>query len=204
MKSVLLSIKPKYCMLIANGKKTVEVRKTRPKINTPFKCYIYCTKERTIGDFILTKSEGIVELFGKNKCVGINKGFKTAEDIDLKGKVIGEFVCDEITTYPYEIYNDGEHFMRYGELEKTCLDGIEIYKYLGTKDGYGWHISNLVIYGKPKDIDEFQKPCSHDCKNCKYWYSGSLIDYEPPYCEWEDYFITRPPQSWCYVEEAKS
>lgn len=43
MKSVLISIKPKWCELIASGKKTVEVRKTRPKIETPFKCYIYQT-----------------------------------------------------------------------------------------------------------------------------------------------------------------
>ena len=48
MKSVLISIKPKYCELIANGKKTVEVRKTRPKIKFPFKCYIYCTKGETL------------------------------------------------------------------------------------------------------------------------------------------------------------
>lgn len=44
MKSVLISIKPQYCELIASGKKTVEVRKRRPKLQTPFKCYIYCTK----------------------------------------------------------------------------------------------------------------------------------------------------------------
>ena len=44
MKSVLISIQPKWCELIANGKKTVEVRKTRPKLETPFKCYIYCTQ----------------------------------------------------------------------------------------------------------------------------------------------------------------
>lgn len=43
MKSVLISIKPKWCELIANGKKTLEVRKTRPKLEVPFKCYIYCT-----------------------------------------------------------------------------------------------------------------------------------------------------------------
>ena len=44
MKSVLISIKPKWCELIVSGKKTVEVRKTKPKLETPFKCYIYCTK----------------------------------------------------------------------------------------------------------------------------------------------------------------
>lgn len=45
MVSILMSILPKWCELIASGKKTIEVRKTRPKIDTPFKCYIYCTKE---------------------------------------------------------------------------------------------------------------------------------------------------------------
>lgn len=42
-KAVMLSIRPKWCEKIASGKKTVEVRKTRPKLDTPFKCYIYCT-----------------------------------------------------------------------------------------------------------------------------------------------------------------
>lgn len=44
--SVMMSIKPKYCELIAAVKKTIEVRKTKPKLKTPFKCYIYCTKDK--------------------------------------------------------------------------------------------------------------------------------------------------------------
>jgi len=44
MRAVILSVRPQWCELIANGQKTVEVRKNRPKIPTPFKCYIYCTK----------------------------------------------------------------------------------------------------------------------------------------------------------------
>ena len=44
MKSLLISINPKWCELIASGKKTVEVRKTKPKLETPFKVYIYETK----------------------------------------------------------------------------------------------------------------------------------------------------------------
>ena len=53
-KSVLISIRPKWCELIANGKKTVEVRKTAPKLETPFKCYIYETRVggNIIGDFV--------------------------------------------------------------------------------------------------------------------------------------------------------
>ena len=42
-KAVMLSIRPKWVEKIANGEKTIEVRKTRPKLDTPFKCYIYCT-----------------------------------------------------------------------------------------------------------------------------------------------------------------
>ena len=43
-KAVLLSIRPKWCCKIANGEKTAEVRRSRPKIDTPFTCYIYCSK----------------------------------------------------------------------------------------------------------------------------------------------------------------
>ena len=43
-KAVMISIRPKWCEKIASGEKTIEVRKTRPKLETPFKCYIYCTQ----------------------------------------------------------------------------------------------------------------------------------------------------------------
>lgn len=43
-KAVLISIRPEWCDLIVRGKKTIEVRKTRPKLETPFTAYIYCTK----------------------------------------------------------------------------------------------------------------------------------------------------------------
>lgn len=43
-KAVLISIRPKWCERIASGEKTIEVQKTRPKLETPFKCYIYETR----------------------------------------------------------------------------------------------------------------------------------------------------------------
>lgn len=39
-KAVLLSIKPEWCYEIANGYKTMEIRKDCPNLDTPFKCYI--------------------------------------------------------------------------------------------------------------------------------------------------------------------
>ena len=53
MRSVLISIRPKWCEKIISGEKTIEVRKTRPKINQPFRCYIYQTgKGGVIGEFV--------------------------------------------------------------------------------------------------------------------------------------------------------
>lgn len=43
-KAVLISLHPEWCQKIMEGRKTIEVRKTRPKMDTPFKCYIYCTQ----------------------------------------------------------------------------------------------------------------------------------------------------------------
>lgn len=66
-KAVMLSVRPKWVEKIASGEKTIEVRKTRPNLKTPFKCYIYCTQS------------GIaLGAWGKH------------------GKVIGEFTCDRI------------------------------------------------------------------------------------------------------------
>lgn len=66
-KAVLISIRPKWCEKIASGEKTIEVRKTRPNLPTPFKAYIYCSRgndaRRLRGSW---------------------------------GKVIGEFTCDRI------------------------------------------------------------------------------------------------------------
>lgn len=153
MKAVLISIRPKWCELIASGKKTIEVRKTRPKIETPFKCYIYCTVGKGNTGDILPKS-GIV-------C----------------GKVIGEFMCDGFDEFtPTE---NGIAFKRFSALHRTCLSVAEIREYLCGKIGYGWHISDLKIYEKPRELSEFFTP----------------MGKRP------SYMIERPPQSWCYVEE---
>ncbi|MGN0807962.1 MAG: ASCH domain-containing protein [Candidatus Coproplasma sp.] len=209
MKSVIISTQPKWCKQILNGKKTIEVRKSRPKIETPFKCYIYCTNDRKIVldsdnyyNFFLDKNHGGAHYFN--------------------GKVIGEFVCDKI--YDISAYNEfyGTH---YGwnfdfSLSDTCLTESEFEKYFSQNingyikplNGYGWHISDLKIYGLPKELGEFYKPCNHanDCCTCKwalYRYrqprykpvKGQRIYYDEEFAGCGNK-ITRPPQSWCYVE----
>lgn len=71
----MISIQPKWCELITSGKKTLEVRKTKPAAETPFKCYIYETK-------------GKLQRFSS---IGYEH--------EGKGKVIGEFVCDAIISH---------------------------------------------------------------------------------------------------------
>ena len=182
MKSVLISIQPKWCELIASGKKTVDVRKTKPKIDVPFKCYIYCTKD------------------GKNL---IKDDVSTTIDFVAVngGKVIGEFVCDNIITAEC-----GNYCIL--PIKETQVDAFDLLDYADEKTVYGWHISELVIYDKTKELSEFTRFCDGvggtiGCRGCKYYYSESnesIGFYEECAC---DNFVPlkRPPQSWCYVEE---
>ena len=167
MKAVMMSIQPKWCELIASGKKTVEVRKTRPKLEAPFKCYIY-----------ETKAKDHYAVFHENTI----------------GKVIGEFVCDDIV----KILNCGTRFIleRRSNTEtnrfaqNSCLDFDDMKMYLaGGNNGYAWHISNFVIYDEPKELSEFHLPCNSECDGC---------------CEYGCVrMLKRPPQSWFYVEELR-
>ena len=181
MKSVLISIQPKWCELIASGKKTVEVRKTAPKLEPPFKCYIYCTKKKPYlvwGDVFDGGSfnNEFTHLSGYNR--------KAAEEIwdVFNGNVIGEFVCDKIFDICIEI-SKLENLIGY-PFPGTGLTDKEIVQYLTNgKTGYGWHISDLVIYDEPKPLSKFMKP-----------YGTIIKAFDSPY-------IQRPPQRWCYVQE---
>ena len=191
MESVLISIQPKWCELIASSKKTVEVRKTRPKIDVPFKCYIYCTSSN-VHECLMQNESGVKLIYCINYKTAIPCGGEIAN-----GKVIGEFVCDSIYHYRYTkpfFYHGKKMYHTNENCTKACLSWEELENYLGKKDGYGWHISDLVIYDKPKELRELKKPCNHknDCCTCDRY---NVFDH---LCR--DRF-TRPPQSWCYVEE---
>ena len=173
MKSVLISIQPKWVEKIASGEKTIEVRKTEPKCEVPFKAYIYETKGATEMPWIDEDGHFIY------------KG---------RGQVIGEFVCDKVfLLHPYT-YDGGnadrerrkliqtfEGSSKENEiLAATCLTQDEMFDYIGAGNyGYGWHISDLKIYDKPKELSEFFTP----------------MGKRP------SYMVERPPQSWQYVEE---
>lgn len=230
---VLSSIGPEWCELIANGKKTIELRKTKPKIETPFKCHIYCT----VG--------------GKNTDNNLWVTDKTGFNWLGNGKVIGEFICREITDFEGEIWDDEtyeriqkivkdhEHYAEYGEYEyetvatngdenykenwlckQSCVSWEGLRKYIGTgiNEFCGWHISDPVIYDTPKDLSAFCVIDRQSIKRCKYrervynnpdYTNGALLRGGYTCNRLEDWCkncitkpLTRPPQSWCYVEEA--
>ena len=137
----------------------------------PFKCYIYETK----GQYVKF-THGAHTKYGYGR-----------------GKVIGEFICNSVDEYPYD-YCDGVDIDDDTILE-TAIDCEDINIYAKGKTLYGWHISDLKIYNNPRELSEFFKPCDRflDCCTCR-----RLVHNEYMSC---DNKITRPPLSWCYVED---
>ena len=215
MKAVLASIRPRHCIDIANDKKSLEVRKTCPKLDTPFKVYIYCTAGRPY--MVYNDDPWCAGYTALN-----NLSEKRAKKIWelMNGKVIGEFVCDyifaiepqwtvhdEIPESPIEIWLEWddapEEYKTTEDISKAaCLMWHEIEQYIG---GFGcvycWHISNLKIYDDPKPISTF---CvSGNCEICP-WTNGDIYT-DDTHCKVDDGKkpLFRPPQSWCYVEESE-
>lgn len=194
MKEVLISINPKWCELIASGKKTVEVRKTRPKLETPFKVYIYCTKGR--GD-CLWRWNGI----------WYDTQDPSHRPNRLDGKVIGEFVCDTIHEFTKAFFDEQEpqDTEEIGFwLEQFNLSYNDLRFYVTTKEFYGWHISDLVIYDKPRELSEFKQVKVIRGYHKKDEPKIEGINIQRILYIAEVKYLTRPPQSWCYVEGSKN
>lgn len=194
MKSVLISIKPQWCEKIASGQKTIEVRKSAPK-EVPFKAYIYCTKAKN--KWRLSDYEGAYQN-------------SEGEIVYAQQHVIGEFICDEVDEYKYD-YGCGYYTGDGVDIDddtilKTAIDREDINIYAKGKTLYGWHISDLKIYDKPKELSEFKTPpCEKPekaCGTCKYLVVINTPDMYEVDCFVENgREITRPPQSYMYVEE---
>ena len=187
MKSVLISIQPKWCEKISKVifytgdekpvyEKSVEIRKTRPKIQTPFKVYVYETQEK------------------KFKDIGVH--WESGQTFEHHiGKVIGEFVCDSIRKISYNRKDKGvwlKSIVGDFVLENAALSQEELASYLKNGSGYAWSISNLVIYDKPRELSEFYVSIKD------HWETYDPSNYING-C-WQKP-LKRPPQSWCYVEE---
>ena len=176
MKAVLISTQPKWCELIAKGEKTVEVRKSKPKLRVPFPVYIYCSKGTRKGDFI-TKSEKFGYITGHE-----GSFYNRATEYDANGKVIGEFVCDKIV--PLVLKENGVYYIPAKEhCGRACMTVEEARKYGNGKPLYAWHISNLVIYDKPKYLSEFVRLRRCYEENINEWCAESCSEYLDGECD---------------------
>ena len=209
MKSVLISIQPEWCAKIANGSKTIEVRKNRPKIETPFKCYIYCTAGApwlVLGD--------VFDGGSFNTEYTVTHG-RSKADADrnwgvMNGTIIGEFMCDQIDKFvwvPYDLpfTDDGEYYLRDVDLKCSGMTYQQFADYGIDQDLYGWHISELKIYEVPKSLNSFYSVCKEymkaepSCGGCDYY--QTMGEY-PAECACDGIrYLCRAPQSWCYAKE---
>lgn len=180
-KAVMISIRPEWVEKICRGEKVVEVRKNRPKLQTPFKCYIYETQGRT--DTPWVDEDGHVIFAGR-------------------GEVIGEFICDT-----YVIDNTFGHDPLFNAA--ACMSEDDTVDYANGSPLYGWHISDLVVYDKPKELGEFSPVCKYknddgSCPSRKVACPYQRYDYNSDgtinivEC---GKIIERPPQSWFHVDE---
>lgn len=151
-KAVLISIRPKWVEKIANGEKTIEVRKTRPNLPTPFKAYIYC-------------SQG-------NDARRLRSSW---------GKIIGEFTCDRIFLINVFDNGSIQNWL-FEHMERSCLTYEELADYIGNgKTGHGWHISDLEIYEQPRELTAFRRACKNSwyCESCAmYWENNGTCGNE--------------------------
>ena len=178
MKTVMISIKPKWVVNISIGKKTIEIRKSMPKCDVPFRCLIYCTKEnggcgKVVGEFVCDK-------------IGEINKYKTMYGVTLF------FTKNDF--YPIDLI-----------LKESCLlDKYKLEHYLKGKVGYAWHISNVKIYDTPKDISDYYsgKQCKGfnnnimDCVAMGTEFMPKCRDCIDGYTK-----LKKAPQSWFYIEE---
>ena len=196
-KAVMLSIRPKWCEKIASGEKTIEVRKTKPKLDTPFKCYIYETQGWWERDGIMAFRLGghVIGKFTCDRIYGIGKR-GIPENFDYCYLSLNEWGNDDIE-------------VEIRAISASCVSKEELNAY-GSKAPflYGWHITDLKIYNTPKELSEFSPVCRYknddkSCQSRRVACSYQKYDYNPDgsinlvEC---GRTLERPPQSWCYVE----
>ena len=204
MINIIQSIRPRFCELIFAKQKLIELRTTIPNIKPPFKVYIYQTKTQW--------------------------NFTVYPDIaNSQGKVIGEYVCDKIYEYLYDehigyptsahevdcnFHDCGEgYWITSEDFDKICLSQDELLSYGKGKTLYGYHITELKLYDKPKELFKFFKDGDCDggprCKRCPYFEKGNEVvgiedDCMAPFDTTENIPILYPPQSWCYTKNNMS
>jgi len=191
MQAVLFAVRPEWCRKIATREKTIEVRKTAPKLPAPYKGFLYCTQPHP-----KRRKDVFYPFFETVKKMTIPPEGLMVTAYPGNGKVWAEFICDADLPLLFSC-SDPEALVTHYEVPGTCLSDVEIMEYLGNgKQGHGLHISSLTIYDKPRELSEFRRRCPNDlyCESC------AMFSMNAETCGNSALVLKRPPQSWCYVE----
>ena len=178
-KSILMSIQPKWLVKILNGEKTIEIRKTMPKCDLPIDVYLYCTKN---GKSLLR-----IPTNDKKECfLEVPYGWVVNKKIGFNGRVVAKFTLNKILGFNSALGNPRIY-------TKAKIGDTEVARYGKGKTLYAYHIDNLVIFDKPKELGEF-KVVNPDVENVgSFGWAFSedeLPQYEP---------VKKAPQSWQYA-----
>jgi predicted transcriptional regulator len=196
MKSIILSVQPKWLEKILNGEKTIEIRKTNPKCELPIDVYLRCSKGKP---YIVASYSGVVE---NEKPYYVDVRFMPPVISEfINGKVVAKFTLNKVEKIPFDY---DEHIRIY---DKCCIDMEELISYSKSKTLYAWHIDNLIIFDKPKELGEFYK-CGYNeaLKQQEFnneqakGFSCFVGGVYPLEVIEKEYRLTKVPQSWQYVE----
>ena len=131
------------------------------------------------------------------KCNYPIKVYTYESGFDGRHKVVNEWICRTSTEWRI-CMGIPAHL-----LKRACVSVGEIREYSGKNydNITEMEISDLKIYDEPKELDEFKKAGFMTEEEWLYaLYPNTHCHYEA----WAKKFdITRPPQSWCYVEDLK-
>ena len=162
---LLLPIKPQHLVDILNGKKTIEIRKYMPKCDLPIEVLCYCTKQKQFwhvgcmgyysDDLWYHPVKKIYICDDSCELMCLPEGYTYTKDNFLNKKVVAKFTLkniDDLSKYANK-FKDG---FFYETLEKACVNTEYLQKYTHNKPIlYAWHIDNLVIFDKPKELSEY-------------------------------------------------
>lgn len=194
MKSILITIKPRFCAKIMNGDKTIEIRKSKALANAIKKLiiinkkgyadiYVCCTKDTNL---LHKNCADIYWVEDKNFRKKIKQLGLQTQPI-LNGKVLFKFRCYRV--------EEMRPFFHWCIEKETCLTRDEVLDYLDSKDKsvgnpkrqskvYAIPINDLEIFAEPKELSEFKTFNTYDL--------GDLHN-----CHLS---LNKAPQNFCYIE----
>ena len=191
MKAIMISIKSQWVAKILNGEKTIEIRKTCPECDLPIDVYIYCTKDNK--DLLHKNCVDIWWLENKAQ-QKINKELKVFPR-SYNGKVVAKFTLNRVEETFFQKAQGDNQIVEL--IKKACVSEEQLWDYVANNLLFAWHIENLEIFDRPKELREYRHWIHYkSCNTC-------------PHFEDNDYFycvdcrelksLEKAPQSWCYI-----